>query len=102
MKNNTLGNYTIETLQTTQNLVSKYKMKTCYCKLKIRKFPSYNFTYYFQLSCICAMVLLSKSNLEQAKATTGIKIQFVTKFSFSEYGSLNVLNGVVLQSFDPS
>lgn len=48
------------------------------------------------------MVLLSKSNPEQTEATTGFKIQSVTKFSFSVYGSLDVLNGVVLQSSDPS
>lgn len=48
------------------------------------------------------MGLLSKSNPQQAKATTGVKIQFVAKFIFSEYGSLNVLNGVVLQSSHPS
>lgn len=47
------------------------------------------------------MVLLSKSNQEQAKAAVGIKTQPVTKFSFSENGSLDVLSGVVLQPSDP-
>lgn len=46
------------------------------------------------------MVLLSKRNQEQAKVAVGIKTQSVTKFSFSENGSLDVLNGVVLQPSD--
>lgn len=48
------------------------------------------------------MVLLSKSSPIERKATTVGKTQFVTKFSLSEFGFLEVFNGGALQSFDPN
>lgn len=78
MKYINLGNYTIEgCLQNTQTLVSKYKMKRNYSKWKSKTFCSYGSTLCFQLSSICAMVLLFKISSAQAKATTEDKIQFV-------------------------
>lgn len=78
MKYINLGNYTIEgCLQNAQTLVSKYKMKRNYSKWKSKTFRSYGSTLCFQLSCICAMVLLFKISSAQAKATTEDKIQFV-------------------------
>lgn len=74
MKHNTLGSYTIETQQTMQTLVSKCKMKTCCCKLKIRKFSSYSFITIFSYPAYMQWFYCPREIKNRQRLPLGLKL----------------------------